>query len=570
MHQEGTTPTLSEVVAAYADATATYNSLAKRQLEAIFANHYYGKNQTPNLAETGGEPHIGAFYRLVREVTEALGEATAAHEAAMNWMIWASDNENVPEYWLARARLAADEARRFTDFIADGPHSAAAETEIPLIARMSKEISAYRSLVLADDSEAPLSEDDNDTAGANRRRTQVPSASEAQPEAFSPRQWRKRAAVTDALIRIAGALRKVNRADLARDLHDMIRKLPNADRHESIALAKILAEASLLHREGKVVDAARLCASKLNTIGNESVIAGIELRQNLARYSVETGNSDTAFRMLSNNVAVANHYRLDIDHVLAVREMADIDFDSVQNRPDAETMLALAQRAREVSRGFPQCAATMDNALLKATALYELGDFYNAGQEAESVAKWSELTSDSARTDFACAIAAESAVRAGDTPHAAVLFDALADIRADYSAPISPAETLMDAALELSNANAKHELSENLMTRSFEFVDGTWEAAKWHESQALLRWSVWDNQGVYKYAEEAAELFLQAHAPADAARALTIAVRASVSESDEQRARRFARRVGELVGPGDPIRDEVGKMMRDLTGHTHE
>ncbi|WP_049193976.1 hypothetical protein [Corynebacterium sp. 401_CJEI] len=565
MNQEGNSPDLPELVAAYADATAADNSLATRQLESVFAHHFYNPQLFSAPEAHGVTEHVGAFYRIVREVTESLGMMTAAHDAALNWMVWASDNDNVPEYWRARARLAADEARRYTTFIADGPTSAAAETEIPLIARMSREITSYRALVLADNLDAPTSSHSAVTTDADGLRPQESSASEEADEPFSPRQWKKRAALTDALIRIASALRKVNREDLAQELHEMIRALPNEDKFESIALAKTLTEASLLHRAGKVVDAARLCASQLNAIGNRSVIAGLELRQNLARYSIETGNSDTAFRMLSNNVAVADQHRLDTDYILAVREMADINFEVAHNKPDAEEMLKLTQRAQDVSEDYPDCEVTMEIALLKATALYELGDFRHAGQEAESVAKWSEPTQDSARTDFSCAIAAESAVQEGNTEHAAVLFDALADIRAGYSSPISPAETLMNAALSLSNVGATSELTDHLMERSRGYVVGSWESAKWHEAQALLCWSVWDNDGVYKYSDEAAELFLEAHAPADAARTLTIAVRAAASDNNEERARRFAIRIGDLVGPDHPVRDEVRELMRSFS-----
>lgn len=560
MQQEGNSPDLRELVEAYAEFTAADNSLAMRQLESVFAHHFYDPANFSDPESVGISEHIGAFYRLVREVTEDLGDYTAAHDAAMNWMIWASDNDNVPEYWYARARLAMDETRRYTNFIADGPSSVAAETEIPLIARMSREIASYRALILADEVEAP-------TGGVNA--SGAYSQDSSQSETFSPRQWQKRAALTDALIRIAGALRRVNRGDLAKELHEMIEQLPGADKFESIALAKTLTQASRYHREGKVVEAAKLCASQLNAIGNRSVISGIELRQSLARYSVETGNGDTAFRMLSNNVAVADQYALDLDHILAVREMADINFDSAQNKPGAEEILALALRAREVSQGFPQCEVTMEIALLNATAQYELGNFQAAGNEAETVAKWSEKTSDTARTDFACAIAAESALQQGDTAHAAVLFDALADIRASYSSPVSPAETLMDAALELSNANADKPVTDNLMARSKSFIDGSWELAKWHEAQALLCWAVWDNSGVYKYAEEAAQLFLEAHAPADAARALAVAVRAATSDNDAERARRFVTRVGELVGPGHPVRDEVHTLMREMAANNY-
>ena len=140
---------MPELVAAYADATAADNSLATRQLESVFAHHFYNPQLFSDPEAHGVTEHVGAFYRIVREVTESLGMMTAAHDAALNWMVWASDNDNVPEYWRARARLAADEARRYTTFIADGPTSAAAETEIPLIARMSREITSYRALVLS-------------------------------------------------------------------------------------------------------------------------------------------------------------------------------------------------------------------------------------------------------------------------------------------------------------------------------------------------------------------------------------------------------------------------------------
>ena len=76
---------------------------------------------------------------------------------------------------------------------------------------------------------------------------------------------------------------------------------------------------------------------------------------------------------------------------------------------------------------------------------------------------------------------------------------------------------------------------------------------------------MWDNDGVYKYADEAAELFLEAHAPADAARTLTIAVRAAASDNNEERARRFAVRIGDLVGPDHPVRDEVRGLMRSFS-----
>lgn len=543
MAQDGQGPQLPQLVAAHAEATSADDSLTARRLESVFAHHFYDTELFGSPEQAGAEKSYGAFYRLVREVAEALGDNRSAHDAAMSWMVWASDHDDVAEYWRARARLAEDEAERYVSFIAYGPSSAAAESEIPLISRMRREIHSYRDLILASDV--------------------VETGRLSDPAEKSQRRYSKRAALIDALFRVEKALMRVRRADLAEDLQQLIRKLPNAEQSERILLAKTLMEAAFLHSEGNVVQAARLCASQLKAIGERSVIAGISLRSNLASYSVETGNSDTAFRMLSNNVVVADAHELDLDHVLAVRDMGEIDSIGSISGPSHEELLAIAQRAHDAAHGFPKCDITMDIALLTATEHFAVGDFAAAQPLAESIAAWSENTPDYLRTDAACAIAATSSLELDNMQHSAVLFDALADLRSQYAASESPAETLMNAALELTNAGADGAIAAHLMERSRELVADTWESAKWHESMALLRWADWDDTGVYGFANNAASLFLEVHAPSDAARVLAVAVRAAAGAHDANAAENYVARIDELIAPTHPLHDEVHTLLAE-------
>ena len=89
MNQDGNSPDLRKLVADYAEATAADNSLATRQLESVFAHHFYNPQLFSDPEAHGVTEHVGAFYRIVREVTESLGMMTAAHDAALNWMVWA-------------------------------------------------------------------------------------------------------------------------------------------------------------------------------------------------------------------------------------------------------------------------------------------------------------------------------------------------------------------------------------------------------------------------------------------------------------------------------------------------
>nr|WP_120492219.1 hypothetical protein [Corynebacterium lactis] len=536
-------PQLPELVSAYAAATNADDSLLARQLETVFAHHFYNPQLFGDPAAACDERNVGSFFRLVRQVAEALGDERSAHDAAMNWMVWASDKEDVAEYWRARARLASDEAERYVNFIAYGPSSIAAESEIPLISRMKREIASYRDLIFSGDCRG------QEQPGEAEERTH--------------RRCAKRSALIDALFRVERALMRVRRSDLAEELQQMIRKLPNEDNSEHIVLEKTLMEAAFLHREGKVVQAARMCASQLNTVGEQSVVSGILLRRNLAVYSIETGNADTAFRMLSNNIVVADAHQLDLDHVLAVRDMGGIDFEGAQAAPSDEELLAIARRAHDVAWGFPECDVTMEVALLTATELFAIGDYEAAQPLSERVASWSENTSNYQRTDTACAIAAASALELADMQHSAVLYDALADLRSQYAASESPAETLMNAAMELSNAGAESAITATMMERSREFVADTWESAKWHEAMALLRWADWDDEGVYGYANSAAGLFLDVHAPSDAARVLSVAVRAAAGSHDVAAAESYAARIDELIAPSHPLHDEVHALLAE-------
>lgn len=523
--------TLPELVAAHAAAHAAEDALQARTLAAEFGRRFYGRVSLAEPAAFGPETQLGAAFRLVREVAEALGEERTAHEAAMNWMVWASDNNDVPEYWRARARLAADEATRYVRFLSDGPTNPAAETEIPLIARMAREIVGYRDLLLA--------------------------------EQATNKHADKRAALIDAALRVEKALMSVHRPDLAEELQRLIRRLPEVRHSEALNLRLTLMEAALLHSKGQVVQAARLCAAQLSTVGDSAMVASLKLREKLAAYSVETGNHDTALRMLSNNFLVARRCELDLELLLVAGQLADIQWEPPAGNRNTEDIFTLARTAVDVAERYPDCATTMAVRLLAAQQYFDAGKFGHALDIAEPVAAWSNGTDNAQRTDMAFSLAADAAVQLGDVHHAARLYQALAEVRWNHPAAITAAETLMDVALNLSEAGAEPGLSEELVQAARAFITDCWQEAKWYETQALLRWAIWDNQGVVDFAERAAELFLNSHAPWDAAQVLAVAARAAVSAGDMERGRDYTDRVEKLVSAEHPLREELMQLLAE-------
>lgn len=515
---------LDALVSTHGHAHAAGDSLRVRQIESVFAHCFWKQDSAQQSAAIAAleADKLGCFYRLHRDVAQKLGFDTEAHESAMNWMVWASDRNDMPEYWHARARLAEDEAQRFVDFISISSHESADDSDIPLINRLTKDLVASRSVILT-----------NGDVSDNRH------------------------ALIDALLRVEKAIMAVRRPDKAAKLQEIIRTLAEREHRDWLTLAATMMEARALHFRGEVVGAARLCGTMLKSSNSTSVVSSITLRAQLAEYSVETNHLDTAIRMLQNNVAVTDAQQLDLEHLLAARELATAMALSQQT----EELVSVAETALADCSDFPDCDAIMDLRLLLADEYLATGRPSLALDLSQAVANWSSTTHNFERTANACNTAALSAIDVGDMDHAAVLFTDLARIRSSYAAAVTPAETLMNAATELTNNGANLETVDALLAKSSDYISQLWEKAMWNESAALIEWSRWDDTKTRNYAETASQLFAEANMPADAARALTIAASAAVSANDRLAADVYARRVETLVPERHPIRESLRRIL---------
>lgn len=518
--------TLGSLVAAHRNARLANDDLRVRQIESAFAHRFWNQDSAlkTQAIENLEEEYLGSYYRLHRDVSKKLGFDTESHESAMNWMVWASDRNDMPEYWHARARLAEDEAQRFVDFISISSHESADDSDIPLISRLAKELVSSRSTIL--------------------------SIGEENPD---------RHALIDALLRVEESIMAVRRPDKAAKLQEIIRALAEREDQDWLTLASTLMEARALHFRGEVVSAARLCATMLRSVDSSSVVSSIALREQLAEYSVETDHVDTALRMLQSNVAVADANSLDLEHLLAARELCT----AMNIAQQTEELTAIAESALTDCADFPDCGVIMDLRLLLAEDSLASGNPDRALDLAQQVANWSSTTHEYGRTANACNIAALAATDRGDMEHAAVLYTDLARIRSSYEAAVTPAETLMNAATELTNSGAEAETVDALLAKSADYINQVWEKAMWNESAALIQWSRWNDKATRNYAETASQLFSEANMPADAARALTIAASAAISAGDRLAAEVYANRVEALVPERHPVRESLRSILND-------
>lgn len=556
-HQSQDFDHLADLLACYAQAQVDFDKLTAHRLESQFAAKFW-RNSAPvlpsvaALADDEGfddvpptsasefedipEHLFGTLCAIQRNVARDLGKDRLSHESAMSWMVWASDENNVAEYWRARARLAEDEANRYLTFLASGTSSTAGESDIPLISRMRKELLDYREPLISRAAEL-------DATG-------------------SPEPTAKDHAIIEALFIVERLLMSVRRADLADDLQNFIRDVKH-NCSGYAALMRTLMEARILHSHGEIVPAARLCAADLNSCTSSDHISILMLRQNLADYSIETSNFDTARRMLENNLLEAQKNGLILDYFLTLRNLGRcVDLMPQEDGVDA-SLLRFSETAYTLGQTLPTSALTMDITMVYAQVLLASGNHPRAAHLATEVSDWAAEQNDYARADRALSLLGDCAVAAQDFTAAHEYYLALAKLRTSYPAADTATETLLIAATSLSNNGADPETVDAMMEDARGFSDDPWQEAKWFETKALLRWAEWDNDAAINFSTSAARRFQSAHAPLDAARALSVAVRAAVEKKDLLEAEALVGQMRLLVPENHPLVTDSLALMAD-------
>ncbi|MEJ5920640.1 hypothetical protein [Corynebacterium sp. H78] len=548
-----------QLIRIHADAIDHVHPLAERRAESMFARHHWDTSES----ELPVDLH-GAFFRMKRTIARGLGLDELAHHTALQWAAWASDRREAAEIWQARARLAEDEATRYLTFLSDDFSASADESEVPLLARMVKELPELRDLITGD---ASAEFKDFSFDGRQASESLQPTIQHAQDlsgrerlEAVASDENRRIGrALLDALLRVEACCIRVGRQDLAAPLQDVLRDLAQRPEEDDLRDAVALMDARQFHDDGDLMKAARTCAAGLKSPAGEPITASLAYRQNLAMYSMETEHFDTALRMLRANVQATEAQGLDLDHIVSTRLLGQVMIES----GDTSNLLAVTSSALDATEGMPDSPIVMDVRLHHATELLGAGRTEEAQPLAEEIAAWSDNTSNHARTAHACRIAAIAAFKSGNYAHSAVLYDALAEVRSRFESRTSPAATLEQAATEMNDAATDPEIVENLMSRAAEYLDTPEETAHWYRQFAALKWANWDDVPARTNAEKAAEIFTSIDMPLEAADALTYALRSALSSNDDRASLEYLRRIHELA-PGDTdIQATVAQIMAD-------
>ncbi|MFD5867620.1 hypothetical protein ACFWGD_03260 [Corynebacterium sp. NPDC060344] len=286
---------------------------AARLVAAEFAASGHAGRAVPPV-DLDEELH-GAYHGLRRAVAESLGMEEASHTAAMAWTGWAMTVENAAHELRARARLAVDEAHRWLRFVDDGS-SGADVSDIPLLAQMVRGL-------------------------PGREGEPSPATQPADP------------ILVDAMLQTEAAAAMVRRPDIAEPLANWLRDQSEAPGAENLSDAVTLIDARRLHAMGDLPAAARLCASAASDPVGEPVTAAIEFRRELALYSIEAGQDETAARMLAMVADDARAAGLGLDHVAAVRLAAPV-LDRLGRARERRTM---AKEALAAAAGYPASPA---------------------------------------------------------------------------------------------------------------------------------------------------------------------------------------------------------------------
>ncbi len=286
---------------------------AARLAAAEFAASGYADRATPP-PDLDEELH-GAYHGLRRSVAEALGMDDAAHAAAMDWTGWAISVDNAAHELRARARLAVDEANRWLRFVDDGSGGAEV-TDVPLLAQVVRGL-------------------------PGREGTPSPAKEPADP------------ILVDAMLQAEAAATLVRRPDIADPLANWLRDQSEAPGAENLADAVTLIDACHLHAVGDLPAAARLCASAAENPVGEPVTAAIDFRRELAIYSMEAGQDETAARMLELVAAEAKAAGLALDHLAA----AHLAMPVLERLGRMRERRAMARDALAGAAGFPSSPA---------------------------------------------------------------------------------------------------------------------------------------------------------------------------------------------------------------------
>lgn len=257
----------------------------------------------------------GAYHGLRRSVAEALGMEEAAHSAAMAWAGWAMTKQNTAQELRARSRLAVDEANRWLRFVDDG--SAGADvSDIPLLARIVRGL-------------------------PGREGEPRPATEPADPF------------LVDAMLQTEAAATMVRRPDIAEPLANWLRDQSEAEGAENLSGAVTLIDARRLHAIGDLPAAARLCAAAAADPVGEPVTSVIDFRRELALYSIDARQDETAARMLGMVADAAQAAGLTLDFVAAARLAAPV-LDRLDRTRERR---ALAKAALAAAEGFPESPA---------------------------------------------------------------------------------------------------------------------------------------------------------------------------------------------------------------------
>ncbi len=282
---------LPQLLAQHSGAVSRGDFLAARQAESRFVTNY---STTPIDVSELDDALQAEYYRLRYNTSRDMGNLTAAHEAAMAWQALVeqvavegagqADTEEVPDdeknsqlgqLWQARARLALDEADRYVQFNSD--EFPPDDSDIPLISRFSRHIPELVDVVVA------------------------------YPQDYS---------LIETLLIFERACTRVRRNDLSQTAADVTRELNATTLQHAFDDWIVWCDAQWLRSQGKLKEAARLAAGRLEQDRCSDAFRIYFLRF-LGEVSAAAGQNETAHRMFERSSAAAEEQDLVLDQAIA-------------------------------------------------------------------------------------------------------------------------------------------------------------------------------------------------------------------------------------------------------------
>lgn len=270
-------PDLRTLVLRHIAATEGAEPSAARRAEAEYARHWWTSGYSPPSSLPDGLG--GGFHDLRRNTAAALGLDSVARDAAMAWVMWASERGDGPSELRARARMVLDEAVRWAR---GGGEGAADEAEVPLLARIGDRL-------------------------PGRSGDPRPATERAAP------------ALIDATFRVVEAALLVGRPDLAEEPANWLRDQSEAPGAGVLSDDVTLLDARILRDSGEMAAAARLCAAAADDPHGDPVASRLKFRMELADYSIAAGQDETAARLLEEVAADAAEAGLPLQRLTAAR-----------------------------------------------------------------------------------------------------------------------------------------------------------------------------------------------------------------------------------------------------------